>query len=309
MTPSPFVSVIIPNYNRQTLVATAIESVLSQTWHDFELLVVDDGSRDDSLAVIKGFQDGRVRCLTHASNQGLAAAWNTGVTAAQADLIAFLDSDDTWHPEKLQEQVEFMQQHPVIAGCTTGYVHMRLDGKREVIPAQKDAEFQNILFRNILHMGTTLMVRRHIFEQTGLFDEQLRRGQDTDWLLRFRRVGGLHVVQKPLAIIVQHTQHSAAILEQARINMVEKHWATLQSYGKVFARRKIASMWADVAYQYEREGNREKMRQYAAKSIASFPFQAPGIYLILIDGCLGWRLKQQATRLKRILKTRFGRHL
>ena len=308
MTSSPSVSVIIPTYNRQTLVVNAIDSVLFQTWRDFELLVIDDGSTDDSLAVIKSVQDMRVKCLTHACNRGLAAAWNTGVNAAQADLIAFLDSDDTWHPEKLQDQVDYMQQHPAIAGCTTGYVHLRLDGKREIIPKQKNADFQNILFRNILHMGTTLMVRRSIFERAGLFDEQLRRGQDTDWLLRFRQVGDLHVVQKPLATIVQHTQRSAVHLEQARINMLDKHRATLDRYGKVFARRKIARLWVDVAYQYEREGNREKMRQYAAKSIASFPFQAPGIYLILLDGVLGWRLKQQATRLKRRLITCFRRH-
>jgi len=297
----PAVSVIIPNYNRESLIGRAIQSVLDQTFRDLELIIVDDGSTDQSAAFVKTIQDSRVTLVTHPVNLGLAAAWNTGIREARSGLIAFLDSDDSWHPDKLVEQISFLQNNPDVAGCTTGYIQSGLHRTRMVIPSQKDLELKQILFHNTLHLGTTMLIHREVFDKTGPFDEILIRGQDTDWLIRFVQTGNLCVIPKLLATVNQHTQRSAAILEQARIEMHNKYHQTYRRFGTLYAHKKVAKMWADVAYQYEREGNRLKMREYSLKSISSFPIQSPGIYLILVDALTGCKLKKTASHFRQFL--------
>jgi glycosyltransferase involved in cell wall biosynthesis len=303
MTPLPSVSVIIPTYNRENLLGNAIDSVLNQTFHDFELIIVDDGSIDDTCAIVKNYQDDRIKLICHPSNLGLAAAWNSGIRLSQSGLVAFLDSDDNWHPNKLAEQVSLINENPDIDGCTVGYVLNGLHGIERVIPTKKDLKESRILFHNTLHLGTTLMVRRSVFNQIGFFEETLKRGQDTDWLVRFIRTKGFQVVPELLATVNQHTQRSAAVLEQARIEMLHKNLNSYQRFGNFFTHRKIAKMWSDVAYQYERENNREKMREFAYKSIKSFPIQSPGIYLILIDSLIGSHLKKTLGNLRKILSS------
>ncbi len=293
------VTVIIPAYNRAKTLGRAIDSVLTQSFKDFKLLIVDDGSSDETLQIAQSYQDSRVRCIVHSSNMGSGAARNTGIQEATTKWLAFLDSDDFWHADKLRTQMDFIEQHPNIMGCTTGYFHVRENNTKQIIPSARQAEHRQILFHDILHMGTTLLVRRAAFERLGGFDPALSRGQDNDWLLRLTAVERLFVVPHPLAWVFQHTQRSAERLENSRIIMLEKHAADYARYGYLFAHRKIARMWADVAYQYEREGNRSKMREYAMKSLFSFPLQAPGIYLILLDALTGLRIKSLATGIKK----------
>src|SRR5262245_13663115 len=103
------VSIIIRTYNRAHSLAKAIGSPQNQTYGDFEIIVVDDASTDGTSEQILGLNDPRIRLLRHETNRGVGAACNTGVLAAKGELIAWLDSDDTWYPEKLERQVAFMQ--------------------------------------------------------------------------------------------------------------------------------------------------------------------------------------------------------
>lgn len=295
----PSVTVIIPNYNNAAVIRRAIDSVLAQTFSDFELLVVDDASTDESFEVVRCYEDPRLRLLVNEENAGLAGVWNRAVREARAEWIALLDSDDSWQPDKLARQLAFLEVHPDLAGCTCGYRHERLDGTQIVIPKERDTRMRQVLFHNILHIGTTLVARREVFEESGWFDETLRRGQDTDLLLRLLVKERLAVVPAALATVYQHTQRSADTLAKSRTLMVAKYRKAYYQQGWLFARRKIAHMWADVAYQYAREGKRAPMRTYAARSIFSFLFQPPGIYLILLDGITGWRLHQSVATMKR----------
>lgn len=111
---SPKVSVIIPAYNNAEYLGETIQSVLAQTYDNFELIVVNDASPDDTWAVVSQFPDSRLKYIIHEQNQGLSAARNTGIEAAQGEIIALLDGDDLFHPEKLQAHVEFLEQHPDI---------------------------------------------------------------------------------------------------------------------------------------------------------------------------------------------------
>jgi glycosyltransferase involved in cell wall biosynthesis len=293
------VTVIIPNYNNAAVIRRAIDSVLAQSFTDFELLVVDDASTDESVEVVRSFEDPRLRLLVNEENVGVAGVWNRAVRDARGVWVALLDSDDSWEPDKLARQMAYLRDYQDLAGCTCGYRHVRLDGEHNVIPTEKDTRIRQVLFHNILHIGTTLVVRREVFEEIGWFDETLRRGQDTDLLLRLLEKEQLAVVPEVLASVYQHTQRSADALAQSRALMMDKHRTAYFRQGWLFARRKIAHMWADAAYQYAREGNHAAMRQYALRSIISFPFQLSGIYLILLDGITGWRLHQSAATMKR----------
>ncbi|HET60372.1 MAG TPA: glycosyltransferase, partial [Chloroflexi bacterium] len=205
----PAVTVIIPNYNNAAVIRRAIDSVLAQNFTDFELLVLDDASTDESVEVVRGYEDPRLRLLVNEENVGVAGVWNRAVREARGAWVALLDSDDSWEPDKLVRQMAFLNEHPNLAGCTCGYRHVRLDGIQIVMPREKDTRTRQVLFHNILHIGTTLVVRREVFEEIGWFDETLRRGQDTDLLLRLLEKEQLAVVPEALASVYQHTQRSA----------------------------------------------------------------------------------------------------
>ena len=119
---TPYVSVILPTYNRGHVIQTAIQSVLNQSYKNFEILVVDDGSTDNTPEQITRVQDRRLQYIRQDLNQGAAAARNVGMKAAQGSYIAFLDSDDAWHPDKLRQQLEFLETAPSnVGGCVTAY--------------------------------------------------------------------------------------------------------------------------------------------------------------------------------------------
>ena len=105
------VSVVIPAYNRERYLADAVDSVLAQTFTDFELLIVDDGSRDRTVEIAKSYRDPRIRLVRHERNRGVAAARNTGVAEARGAYVAFLDSDDVAYPDRLARQVAFLDAH------------------------------------------------------------------------------------------------------------------------------------------------------------------------------------------------------
>ncbi len=122
---TPQVSVIIPAYNRADTLAMAVQSVLAQTFHDFEFIIIDDGSADDLAGALTSFDDPRLRLLTHERRRGAAAARNTGFAAARGDYVAFLDADDEWLPTQLAKQLAVMATAPpkVHASTTAFFLH------------------------------------------------------------------------------------------------------------------------------------------------------------------------------------------
>lgn len=118
----PTVSIIIPTYNRSQLIARAVKSVLNQTYQNFELIIIDDGSTDNTRELVTSFNDERIRYIRHEENKGEAAARNTGLKAARCDYIAYQDSDDEWLPEKLARQIELLQDaSPEVGVIYTGF--------------------------------------------------------------------------------------------------------------------------------------------------------------------------------------------
>ena len=299
MATSPTVSVLVPTYNRVKSLSHTLESIEAQSFQDYELIVIDDGSTDETREMVTSLHDPRVRYV-YQENQGLPAAWNTGIKTSSGKYLAFLDSDDTWLKDKLKIQVAFLEgtvsQFP---GCVTGYFFHALNGRQTaVIPRSYDAALRSILWKNILHLGTTFMCRREVFEEIGLFDENLRRAQDSDWLIRYRKRFEIGIIPEALAVFTQHLSRSGAAMEKSMLYLLEKHKDNLLAYGNLFYRRKAAIIYRDLAFQFSRENNPNKVREYSRKSILTYPTLSPGLWLTLIDAHLGTQLKKQADSIK-----------
>ena len=180
----PKVSVIIPTYNRAEKVAAAIDSVRAQTFADFELIVVDDGSSDYTQARLRAYGD-RIKIIRQ-DNRGVSAARNAGIAASQAPLLAFLDSDDVWLPHKLQSQAAFFAANPAAMWQQTAEMWVR-NGKR-VNPKTRHAKLEGRIFQESLELclisPSAVMLRRALLDEMGLFDENLSACEDYDLWLR-----------------------------------------------------------------------------------------------------------------------------
>jgi glycosyltransferase involved in cell wall biosynthesis len=181
----PKVSIIIPAYNRLPMLKEAVDSVLNQDFEDFELIVVDDGSTDETEAEIKRY-GGRVKLLQHPQNKGVSAARNTGILHAKGKYIAFLDSDDLWVKGKLKIQASFLDENPQYPLCYTDEIWIRR-GTR-VNPKLKHAKYSGWIFEKCLPLCTispsSAVMRKALFTRVGLFDEALPVCEDYDFWLR-----------------------------------------------------------------------------------------------------------------------------
>jgi glycosyltransferase involved in cell wall biosynthesis len=195
------VSVIIPTYDRARKVARAVASVLYQTYTDYELIVVNDGSRDRTADVLSLFHPPVVR-LTHEKNRGVSAARNTGIKASHAPLVAFLDSDDYWLPEKLAAQVAFFSAHPEAVACQTREIWirkgLRVNPRKKHLKPSGDIFFPSL--KLCLVSPSAVMVRRSLLDEVGLFDEALHVCEDYDLWLRVSCRYPIHLLNKDLVI-------------------------------------------------------------------------------------------------------------
>lgn len=196
----PLVSVIIPTCNRGWVVRDAIDSVLGQTFADFELIVVDDGSTDETSQILEAYA-GRLRVIRQA-NQGVSAARNRGIDIASGSLIALLDSDDIWLPEKLDVQVAFFKNNTAALICQTEEIWIR-NGLR-VNPGKRHRKPSGMIFERALELclvsPSAVMVRRELFEKVGRFDESLPACEDYDLWLRVACRFPVHLIDKPLTV-------------------------------------------------------------------------------------------------------------
>jgi glycosyltransferase involved in cell wall biosynthesis len=269
------VTVIIPTCNRAHLLATAIASVLNQTFQDFDIIVVDDSSNDNPRAVVEGYSDSRIRYLCHETRKGGSAARNTGIRNAVGQYVAFLDDDDEWLPQKLDKQLAVFSLGAPELGCVyTGYtVVNRANGEiTNCRLATKRGDLsKELLFENPLGAGgSSVMLRRECFETVGMFDEQLPSFQDYDMWIRISKAFHFDFVAEPL---VKYYFHG------------EKIWTNpdalsrgvdimLSKYGEApGVKKKLAYVCLSLGVVYCNKGNSQKGRQALAKAIKLYPWE------------------------------------
>lgn len=186
----PKVSVIVPTYNYADFLPEALRSVLAQTFTDYEVIIVDDGSTDSTSQVIKPFlADTRVRYI-YQRNKGQSAARNTGIRHATGEFVAFLDADDIWLPEKLEKQVPLFDLNGTIAlvYCKGEYIDLTGRPLPDLEwPLNADATYKDYLYANWIGTPSAVIVKKRIFDTVGFFDENLKGLEDMDMWLRILR--------------------------------------------------------------------------------------------------------------------------
>lgn len=230
----PTVSVVIPTYNRADVLPRAIDSVLDQTFDDFELIVVDDHSTDNTRDVVAHYEDPRIRYERHDVNKNGAAARNTGIERARGEFVAFLDSDDRWLPEKLTRQVATLEAGSddiVAAYCG---VKRRRDS-----PIKQVADFlfsetwskeggEEILVDVLssvqgINAGSTLLVRKAVIADIDGFDDRFERHQDLELLVRLLQCGDLVYVDEEMVMLYDSGYPSPEKVVEAKRLLLDKY--------------------------------------------------------------------------------------
>ncbi len=220
----PNISVVITTYNRADYVSKAIKSVLHQTYPDWELVIVDDGSTDETPKVVSGYltNDGKVRYIRQA-NQGLSAARNKGIAETHGKYLAFLDDDDWWVPEKLETQVAYMEACPNIG---LSYTRLRIiretDGRLDdstVIPVKMATTFEEIIDESFIP-ASTVLIRRNCLENMDWFKNDAVPQEDLELWLRFSQKWRIEALDIPLTIMKKDAR---AQLSQDDVRNIKKN--------------------------------------------------------------------------------------
>jgi len=233
------VSVIIPTYNRADKITASIQSVLDQTYEDFELIVIDDASSDDTESVVNGIGDDRIRYHRMSENGGAARARNAGAELSGCEYIAFHDSDDKWLPDKLKCQMEYMEHHPD-AGLVYGKIRFIAGEEVFVLPDEEtkgDLEgyiYPWLLARNTIGTPAMLM-KKKCFEEAGRFDAGLRCLEDWEFILRFAKLYKIGYIDEVLVDSYDSagsvSWNMGAAFYEARCKMIAMHKADMMKYG------------------------------------------------------------------------------
>ena len=222
---TPLVSVVIPVFNRQEMLRQAVASVLSQSFSDLELIVVDDGSRDDIAAALSTYAD--TLTLLYQENKGVSAARNLGVARSRGKYVAFLDSDDLWLPQKLSRQTAFFESHPEVNVCQTEEIWIKNGRRRN--PGKRHRKPSGMIFLPSLELclvsPSAVMFRKSFFLETGGFDESLPACEDYDLWLRISSRHPIHLIDE--ALVIKRGGHtdqlsSAPGLDKFRIQSLRK---------------------------------------------------------------------------------------
>jgi glycosyltransferase involved in cell wall biosynthesis len=196
----PCISVVIPTYNRCEFLKEAIDSVRSQNFADFEIIVVDDGSTDKTRGLLSAYGDQII--TVYQENKGVSAARNAGISIATGTYIAFLDSDDMWLPEKLSCQVDFFVSHPEVVICQTDEIWIR-NGVR-VNPKNRHKKPSGMIFQPSLQLclvsPSAVMIQKSLFAKVGLFNEAFPACEDYDLWLRIGLYYPIHLIDRQLVV-------------------------------------------------------------------------------------------------------------
>lgn len=270
----PFFSIIIPTFNRADLLPKAIESVLAQTFTSWELIVVDDGSTDNTADVIKAYKDDRIRYI-YQTNAERSAARNNGINHARADYICFLDSDDYYLPDRLKQLHALVKHHPTqVAMFYTDYV---MEKNGEIFPSgatylTSSNLFQNI-FLNVIHSQQTCISNKIL--QEFKYDPGFRIGEDMElWLRIARKYPVVYFENQATVVVVNHEDRSVNIKKynpgEEQLKLFKLLFSNAHSGKYIPADLKpvlISRSYQDIAKYHIHQGNRLKAILAIAKAI------------------------------------------
>lgn len=269
------VSVVMPTYNSVATLRRAIDSVLMQSFQDFELIVVDDGSTDSTPLLIQAYASPRLRYLRQ-QNKGVAAARNLGMRQARGEFIAFLDSDDEWSRDKLMLQVGlFRRSHPRVGLTYTGVVNMDGDRVRNIhTPHHRGYLYPVMLQRNVLHGTSGIMIRRCVPDTVGEFDETLRAISDYEYWLRVSQFYFIDYAPEPL---MRYYDPAGAPGKQDRIRLSRDFAANQTSRRLLYERYRHDMRAAGVEHRFLISSIRRQLNSPQGSPAAAFAFARQAI--------------------------------
>lgn len=271
----PKVSVIIPAYNAMTYLQETLESVLQQTFTDFEVLIVDDGSSDNIVQWANGLTDDRVKFISQ-SNQGVSTARNLAISKANGDYIAFLDADDLWERTKLEKQAQFLDDNPTVGLVATWMILTDEQGNpgAEVKIDFKQGNIRKELIEiSLIPCGSIPMVRRVCFDKVGLFDPTLRFGEDWEMWTRIAADYDFGLIKETLVYYRQHSKNSSKNSQQILPDfdrLIEKMFDSvpqelLAIKAKTYGRMNLYIAWKSLEnedYQGARDFSNQAIKYY-----------------------------------------------
>lgn len=249
----PRVSVVIPSFNRGYCIKPCIESVLLQSFHDFEVVVVDDGSEDDTKHQVMSIDDPRVRYIAHEANRGGAAARNTGIHASESELVAFLDSDDSWTPEKLEKQLQILNDKGDEYGFVYTWAIWKNPAGEEVWRMDKTIDglaVPDLIIENCLGTFSSVVARRSVLSRVHGLDESMGSCQDWDLFLRLNAITKVCCVQEYLVSYLQNrndkhrisANSTSVILGHRRmLQKIERRFPDIPKTTKIAALKRFAN--------------------------------------------------------------------
>lgn len=281
----PSVSIIIPTYNRAHLLKRAVGSILNQTYRDFELIIVDDGSTDNTAEVVKSFDDSRLRYIALEENRGASAARNAGIAQAKGDFIAFQDSDDEWLGEKLEKQMTiFKDLSPKVGVVYTGFWKIK-DKEKIYIPSSrispKEGDLKEPLLKENFVTTQTSVVRKECFSKVGVFDEELSRLIDWEFWIRISEKYHFKYLDESL-VNTYYTSDSISTDKEKHIMALEyilkKHYEKFKTHRKILSRNYIFLSHLLCSFQDVRKG-----RIYLAKAFREYPVNLKCLLFLLLS--------------------------
>lgn len=273
----PKVTVVIPAYNAMTYLPETLDSVLKQTFADFEVLIVNDGSSDRIVTWASEITDSRVKLISQ-ENQGLSAARNTGIVHAQGEYVAFLDADDLWEPTKLEKQVHCLDLKPEVGLVYTWTLLVDQQGKSTGTVTASHTEgnvWEKLLLGDVIGSGSSAMIRRICFETVGLFDTELSSIEDCDMWVRIAACYPLAVIKEVLVYYRQHFTNMSKdynkMMQNSRLKIEKKFqnvpfellYLRPRAYGHAF-------LWLAWKIMFD-GGDPEKASYFSQQAILHYP--------------------------------------
>jgi len=258
----PLISVVIPVYNGDKTIRETIESVINQTFEDFELIVIDDGSQDSTLEIVKSIPDSRLKVFSF-PNAGLAASRNRGIKLACGDYISFIDADDLWIPDKLESQLQALQDNPQAAvayswtDCIDEFGDFSRRGNHITIQGNVYAQ---LLLTDFIENGSNLLIRAQAFQKVGYFDESLPAAEDWDMWLRLAANYEFVVVPSVQVLYrLSASSMSANVVRQeaACLRVIERAFAQAPHSLQHLKNRSLANLYKYLTFKVL-EGNPER---------------------------------------------------
>lgn len=250
------VSVIIPTYNREKTILRAVESVLNQTYTNLEVLIIDDGSTDGTADVVNGIEDERIKYVVLEENGGPSNARNVGVQMAEGEWIAFQDSDDCWHNDKLEVQMAYAEKHPEYSMIYSSYNAIMHGGEQKLIPIKPWPDVMEgymlctLLERNVIGAPTVVM-KRVAFMGSGGFDTSYQALEDWEFVIRFAKVYEIGYVPEILMdcyMLSDGVSSNVGAYFEARCEMLSRYKSEMMQAGV------LESVMQDILQRAQAEG-------------------------------------------------------